>query len=59
LCKAGEDRGLTREQVVGAGSRLGVICREREGVWCAFLPDNLSAIWWSNKPHAHRFGTAA
>jgi hypothetical protein len=28
-----------------------------DGVWCAFLPDNLAAIWWSNKPHAHRFGT--
>jgi hypothetical protein len=60
LCKAGEDRGLTREHVVGAASRLGVRCRERlDGAWCAFLPDNLAAIWWSDKPHAHRFGNAA
>jgi hypothetical protein len=61
LCKAGEDRGLSRAQVVGAASRLGVMCRERtmDGVWCASLPDNLAAIWWSDKPHAHRFGSAA
>ena len=59
LCRAGEDRGLTREQVVGAASRLGVRCRERTDGWFAFLPDNLAAIWWSDKPHAHRFGNAA
>jgi hypothetical protein len=59
LCSAGEARGLTREQVVSAASRLGVVCRERTGIWCAFLPDNLSAIWWSDKPHAQHFGNAA
>jgi hypothetical protein len=60
LCRAGEARGLTRRQVVDAGERLGVRCRERlDGVWCASLPKNLAAIWWSDKPHAHRFGSAA
>lgn len=60
LCEAAEGRGLTREQVAREAARLGVMCREHAGgIWYAFLPKNLSAIWWSDKPHAHRFGNAA
>jgi hypothetical protein len=62
MCDTGwRERGLTREQVVSAASRVGVTCRKRtmDDVWFAFLPDNLSAIWWSNRPHAHSFGHAA
>ena len=56
------DAGLTESEVSQAAVRLNAMTciRRRDGVRCMALHDNLAAIWWSNKPHAHRFyGNAA